>query len=139
MATINKLPKKEKAQRTDNTPMRELRRTAYNSTTWRRLREVYMHQHPLCEECLKKNKVTPAQSIHHIKSPFEKGVINYQLLLDPDNLMAVCNECHGEIHNREQGNMSAKDIIAQLDKLFDENITDEELDKELEDENKGNN
>ena len=53
--------------------------------------------------------------------------------------MAVCNECHGEIHNREQGNMSAKDIIAQLDKLFDENITDEELDKELEDENKGNN
>ena len=52
MATINKLPKKEKAQRTDNTPMRELRRTAYNSTTWRRLREVYMHQHPLCEECL---------------------------------------------------------------------------------------
>ena len=53
--------------------------------------------------------------------------------------MAVCNECHGEIHNREQGNMSAKDIIAQLDKLFDENITDEELNKELEDEHKGDN
>ena len=33
MATINKIPKKEKPQRTDNTPMRELRRTAYNSTT----------------------------------------------------------------------------------------------------------
>ena len=138
MATINKIPKKDKPNRQE-TPKRKLRQIAYQSQSWRKLREVYMHQHPLCEECLKKNKVTPAQSIHHIKSPFEKGVINYQLLLDPNNLMAVCNECHGEIHNREQGNMSAKDIIAQLDKLFDENITDEELDKELEDEDKGNN
>ena len=138
MATINKIPKKDKPNRQE-TPKRKLRQKAYQSQSWKCLREVYMHQHPLCEECLKKNKVTPAQSIHHIKSPFEKGVINYQLLLDPNNLMAVCNECHGEIHNREQGNMSVKDIIAQLDKLFDENITDEELDKELEDENKGNN
>jgi 5-methylcytosine-specific restriction protein A len=107
--------------------MRELRRKAYNNTAWRKLRDLYMHEHPICEECLKKGKITAAEDVHHKRSPFRKGEINYGLLMDYDNLMAVCKECHGEIHAAQQGHISPEEILKQLDALFDENIKDEDL------------
>jgi predicted HNH restriction endonuclease len=86
-----------------------------------------MHEHPICEECLKKGKVTAAQDVHHKKSPFKDGEINWNLLLDYDNLMSVCKDCHGKIHAAQQGHVSPEEIIAQLDALFDENIPDSDF------------
>lgn len=77
-----------------------------------------MKQHPICEECLKKGKVTPAEDIHHEKSPFRGGEVNYGLLLDYDNLMSLCKECHAAIHNKQQGHISPEEIIKMLDELF---------------------
>lgn len=127
MPTINKIQKKVKSTERKDTDMRELRRKAYNNTVWRRIRESYMHEHPICEECLKKGKITPAEDIHHKKSPFQKGEINYSLLLDYGNLMAVCKECHGNIHAAQQGHISPEEIIRQLDELFDENKPDSDF------------
>ena len=124
MPWIQKLEKKKTSSGRTDTDMRELRRKAYNNTAWRKLREVYIHEHPLCEECLKKGKVTSAEDIHHKRSPFQKGEINYALLMDKDNLMSVCKECHGNIHAAQQGHVSPEEIIAQLDALFDENKAD---------------
>jgi 5-methylcytosine-specific restriction protein A len=107
--------------------MRELRQKAYNTTIWRKIRLTYLKNHPICEECLAKGKVTPATSVHHIKSPFKGGEINYTLLQDYSNLEAVCHECHAEIHNKEQGHISPEDVLKQLDDLFNENIKDEDL------------
>ena len=106
--------------------MRILRATAYNNQNWKKLRETYLKTHPLCEECLKKGKVTPATSVHHKVSPFKNGEINYNLLLDYNNLESVDHECHAAIHNKEQGHISPEEIIRQLDALFDENIPDED-------------
>jgi 5-methylcytosine-specific restriction protein A len=75
MPTINTLPKKPKVERQD-TDMRNLRQKAYQNTKWRKMRDTYMHEHPLCEECLKQGKVTPAEDIHHRRSPFQKGEVN---------------------------------------------------------------
>ena len=128
MPTINKIQKKSKsADRNENTDMRQLRRKAYNNTTWRKIRDTYMHEHPICEECLKSGKVTPAEDVHHKKTPFKNGEIQYGLLLDPDNLMSVCKECHGNIHASQQGHVSAEDILAQLDALFDDNNPDSDF------------
>jgi len=80
--------------------MRDLRQKAYQNTTWRKTRETYLRLHPLCEECLKKGKVTPATSIHHKESPFKGGEVNYTLLTDFNNLESICHECHGEIHSK---------------------------------------
>lgn len=121
MPTI-KLPskkEKERPQRLDNTDSRELRRKAYNNTKWRKVRDLYMQQHPLCERCLAKGKVTPAQDIHHIHTPFGNNQINYEKLLDSSNLQALCKECHGEIHAMRKER--AADIIRQLDELLNEN------------------
>ena len=112
---------------TTKTEMQKLRATAYNNTTWKKLREVYMHEHPLCEECLKKSKVTPAEDVHHIRSPFTGGDINYSLLLDDKNLEAVCKKCHQLIHNAKEGYTSPEEILRQLDELFDENKPDSDF------------
>lgn len=121
MAWINK-PEKKKRNSFERreTDMRQLRKKAYNTTEWRKLREVYMRQHPICEKCLEKGKITPAEDIHHKISPFRGGEVNYGLLLDHDNLMAVCKECHAEIHNKQQGHVSAEEIIRVLDELFED-------------------
>jgi 5-methylcytosine-specific restriction protein A len=99
--------------------MRKLRQKAYQSTEWRKTRETYMHSNPLCEECLKKGKVTPATSVHHIKSPFKNGEINQFLLLDYENLMSVCHECHADIHNRQEGKVVVQDVLRKLADLLD--------------------
>lgn len=57
--------------------------------TWRKVRKTYLLQHPLCEECEKHGRVTPAKEVHHIKAISEGGD-----RLNPDNLMAVCRACH---------------------------------------------
>lgn len=128
MPQINKPEKKPRPERKE-TDMRKLRQQAYQNTAWRKLRDTYMHQHPICQECLKQGKITPATDVHHIKSPFQHGEINYNLLLDYDNLMALCKDCHGNIHAAQQGHVSPEEVIRQLDDLFNQDIKDEDLEK----------
>lgn len=119
MPTLNTPKKTKKENNNQPTDMRRLRQKAYQSKEWRALRDTYIRMHPLCEECMKKNMVTPAQDVHHIKSPFTKGNINYTLLLDMNNLMSVCKTCHAEIHNKQQGNYSVQDALRLLADLLD--------------------
>lgn len=123
MPYLNKPPKKEKSTQHNQTDMRKLRQDAYNQTSWRKLRTTYLKQHPLCEECLKTGKVTPASSVHHIKTPFSKGEVNQFLLLDYNNLESVCHECHSIIHTKEN-NSSYKTVeeqITYLETLLNDN------------------
>lgn len=60
--------------------------------TWKRIHDRYIHLHPLCEECLKEKKATPAEQVHHIL-PLSEGGSNRE-----DNLMALCKSCHSKIH-----------------------------------------
>lgn len=121
LPTLKKSSKKNTHH--NNTDMRKLRQDAYNQTAWRKLREVYLKQNPLCEECIKKNKVTPATSVHHRQSPFSKGQVNQYLFLDYENLESVCHECHSIIHAKEN-NSSYKTVeeqITYLETLLNDN------------------
>lgn len=131
MPTLNlqKKTKKETNQRNENTASREMRRKAYNNTEWRKLRETYIKEHPLCEDCLNEGKVVPAEDIHHIRSPFQNGECNKALLLDYNNLMALCKQCHNKRHNPNQA-PKIQDVLRQLADLLDENKTDKELEDE---------
>lgn len=66
----------------------------YGSTrygrTWRKARNEYKKYHPICECCL----VAEATEVHHI-IPISEGGKH-----DKNNLMAVCRECHDEIHRK---------------------------------------
>ena len=131
MPTLNlqKKTKKETNQRNENTASREMRRKAYNNTEWRKLRDTYIKEHPLCEDCLDKGKVVPAEDIHHIRSPFQNGECNKALLLDYNNLMALCKQCHNKRHNPNQA-PKIQDVLKQLSDLLNEEISDEEIEKQ---------
>ena len=58
---------------------------------WKRIRDRYIKAHPLCEECQKQGKLTPAEEVHHIL-PLSKGGGN-----EKSNLMALCKSCHSRI------------------------------------------
>ena len=124
---LKKKTKKETNQRNEHTDSRELRRTAYNNSSWRKLRNTYIKEHPICEDCLSNGKITPAEDIHHIESPFKNGEINYHKLLDSNNLVALCKQCHSSRHNKEQGHISVEEVIKQLADLLNPKIKDEDL------------
>ena len=59
---------------------------------WKRIRDSYAAEHPLCEVCLAKGVYTPTEEIHH-KLPLSQGGTH-----DRSNLVALCKECHARIH-----------------------------------------
>jgi len=63
---------------------------------WKRIRDRYAHQHPLCERCLLDGKYVAVEEVHHIL-PVSKGGTH-----DENNLMSLCQSCHTKIH-RELG------------------------------------
>ena len=60
---------------------------------WKRIRDRYAAEHPLCEMCLKEGRLTPVQEVHHIL-PVSKGGTHAR-----DNLMSLCRSCHTKIHH----------------------------------------
>lgn len=65
----------------------------YNSA-WVKVRNKKLSMNPLCEECLKHDVIKEATLVHHI-IPVD---VRPELKLVMDNLMSVCNVCHGKIH-----------------------------------------
>ena len=126
MPTINRLPKKERNnQRNEHTDERELRKKAYNSAIWRKVRALYIREHPLCEKCLENGIVNAGSAefplnVHHIRSPFLNNEINWDLLGDNNNLMTLCQQCHQKIHHKED-QRTAEEIIEELNKMLNGN------------------
>ena len=64
---------------------------------WQRVRKIYLRKHPLCEECIKNDKIVPAVLVHHI-IPIQDGGDR----LDENNLKALCDKCHENIHGKDR-------------------------------------
>ena len=79
---------------------REGRQKFYQSKYWRKLRDYKIAMNPLCEECLKKDILTPATEVHHIKDiadlPTMENALNY------DGLMSLCKSCHSTITTKKK-------------------------------------
>ena len=58
---------------------------------WRRIRNAYVKEHPVCEMCLLEHRATPVEEVHHIY-PLDHGGTN-----DFINLMSLCKSCHSRI------------------------------------------
>lgn len=57
---------------------------------WRRVRLVFLAQHPLCVACLDIGKTTEAEVVDHIIP--HRG--DKALFRDPDNWQSLCVPCH---------------------------------------------
>ena len=64
---------------------------------WKRIRDRYIGSHPLCEQCERLWRLTPAEEVHHLK-PLSQGGTH-----DSSNLMSLCKPCHSEITANEGG------------------------------------
>ena len=64
-------------------------------SSWQKVRNRYIKQHPLCEQCMNEGRLTLAQHVHHIV-PLEQGGTS-----DESNLMSLCKSCHSTIHARQ--------------------------------------
>jgi 5-methylcytosine-specific restriction protein A len=59
---------------------------------WHTIRDRYISNHPLCEQCLKSDRFVPADEVHHI-TPTTLGGGHAD-----NNLMALCKSCHAHLH-----------------------------------------
>ena len=75
----------------------------YKSIQWKRVRDAVISERGgLCEMCLRSGHITAATRVHHIVHVTPENVSNPQITLNPDNLMAVCDDCHAAIHSSKR-------------------------------------
>ncbi|QCK81885.1 HNH endonuclease [Geobacillus kaustophilus NBRC 102445] len=66
-------------------------RDFYHSKEWQRVRRAALvRDHYLCQHCLAKKRITPADVVDHIV-PVR---VDWSLRLTLDNLQSLCNPCH---------------------------------------------
>lgn len=118
MATINKhiiKPKKVewKREEIDST-------NYYGSVAWQRLRNIYIREHPVCEECLKHGHVTDAEEVHHLLPYMSEKTeeARWNTFLNPKNLRALCKSCHYAYHYKMRHNR-----LRSVSELSDEEWT----------------
>ena len=74
----------------------------YKSKAWQRVREQAMQRDArLCVDCLKKNRITPAEEVHHIVELTQDNINNPAIALNLDNLVCLCRECHQARHGEQ--------------------------------------
>jgi 5-methylcytosine-specific restriction protein A len=76
-----------------NYKTREERQNFYSSPEWKILRKYMLQLQPLCEMCLRKDRITVATELHHIRDIADAP----HLRLDTSNLMPICKSCHSTI------------------------------------------
>ena len=72
----------------------------YSTWTWRRCKDAYLASvGGLCERCLAKGLITPAEQVHHKTRLTALNISNPAVTLNWDNLEALCTECHQAEHH----------------------------------------
>ena len=54
----------------------------------------------LCEDCMQRGIVVPAVEVHHIEFITPDNINDPNITLNPDNLVALCRECHRARHGK---------------------------------------
>lgn len=83
--------------------MKKFAAELYKSKNWQNVRDFVMSRDArLCQDCLKKGRVTIAEEVHHIIPVTAENVNDPNITLNPDNLVSLCRECHAARHGKRQ-------------------------------------
>ena len=93
----------------------------YDSKKWKRCREVYLSEHPLCERCLQAGRASIAEHVHHKIELNESNYKDPMIALNPDNLEALCFDCHRKEHH--EGKEVGEDFYFDADGNLCSNLT----------------
>lgn len=61
----------------------------YLTVQWRKFRAWYISRHPICEQCEKEGRLTPAMMVDHILEISDGGALTSE-----ENAQALCHKCH---------------------------------------------
>lgn len=90
-----------------------------NSSAWHNVRQRKLTANPICEECLKAGKYTPAQCVHHFheieSTRTDKDA--WDVALAWNNLQSLCFACHRRIHDGKQSHSKTSHLVRQADSL----------------------
>lgn len=90
-----------------------------NSARWKKTRDEWLSQHPLCANCKANGIVESARCVHHIV-PVESGRTDKQceeLAFSEANLQSLCYQCHAEIHKAERSHSKAAHHEREAERL----------------------
>ena len=74
-------------------------RPFYNSHEWIQVREgIMMRDKYTCQRCHR-----PAQEVHHKQHLSPDNIWDTNITLNPDNLVALCRDCHFRQHEEDSG------------------------------------
>ncbi len=78
----------------------EAYKSLITSKSYRHIRDRYIGEHPLCEDCLGEGRITQATEVHHIRRvEGARDLAGMKArLMDCDNLRALCFDCHRRAH-----------------------------------------
>lgn len=65
---------------------------------WRKAREVFLREHPLCVYCQREGRIEPATVVDHIEP--HRG--NDRLFWDRGNWQPLCKRCHDTTKKKEE-------------------------------------
>ena len=97
MTAIQK-PRKFKNENT------ERKKKLYNTQAWKNLSMIYKQEHPLFECCKIDGKTSSVEEVHHLIKfdDQENPEVRSMLLLDKDNLISLCKDCHQKYHKNQK-------------------------------------
>lgn len=79
--------------------MSKLTKVFYATQAWKDTRRNYKQSvGGLCERCLAKGIIEPAEIIHHKIPLTVDNVSDVNISLGWNNLQALCRKCHAEVH-----------------------------------------
>jgi len=102
----------DEATRLINKPPGSVNDFSYESGEWRKIKNNYIKENPLCELCLNEGNENKSNDVHHI-TPLSNGGDHFS----EDNLIALCKSCHGSIH--ASGGIGVELDLMNLSSSFD--------------------
>lgn len=75
----------------------DFKKKLYNSARWKKVRkQVLQRDFYICQICRKEN----SKVCHHIVELNEQNISDASIATNINNIITVCNQCHDEIHSR---------------------------------------
>lgn len=84
-----------------------------NSREWHELRTQVIREHPICQRCESVGHITASRCVHHV-IPIESARTEAEArdrCLSRNNCIALCFQCHADIHKAERSHTKA--VIAE--------------------------
>ena len=78
---------------------KEYAKQFYRSESWEDCRKAYLSKvGGLCERCYKQGLIVPAKIVHHKCYITPENINDARVVLNHENLEALCQNCHNKEH-----------------------------------------